>query len=146
MAIPLQIPIVPKPAEINILLNSYNYIFSDFDPNLYAERTLSDDFITQVKRISENKKGSKLLLRLLLLANKQNKQEEKLILNRLYSHFKNVHQQLQRDVKRTNSTGLLLAFIGMNFMIAASNLSFTKPEKYYLHVLLVLFEPAGWFR
>ncbi|MEJ7738686.1 MAG: hypothetical protein WKF97_14755 [Chitinophagaceae bacterium] len=40
-----------KLAEISILPSSYDDIFSDFDPNAYAERTLSDDFITQAKKI-----------------------------------------------------------------------------------------------
>ena len=44
---------LPKQGEINILLNSYNDIFSHFDPSAYTERTLSDDFITMVKNISK---------------------------------------------------------------------------------------------
>ena len=134
-----------KFTEINILLKSYHNIFSEFDPNSYAERTLSDDFITQAKNISENKKGNKMLLKLLLPANMRNAQEEKVIVNRLYSHFKSIHQQLNRSVKNKNINGLLLALVGISLLIAASYLSFTKPEKYYLHLMLVLFEPAGWF-
>lgn len=38
-------------AEISILLRSYNDIFSDFDPSTYIDRTLSDDFINQAKKI-----------------------------------------------------------------------------------------------
>ena len=30
-------------------------------------------------------------------------------------------------------------------MIIASHLSFIKSERYAMHLLLVLFEPAGWF-
>ncbi len=30
-------------------------------------------------------------------------------------------------------------------MIAASYIFFMKSEKYHIHFLLVLFEPAGWF-
>ncbi len=44
-----------KLAEISILLNSYNDIFSAFDPSEYAERTLSDDFIIQTKNFSKSK-------------------------------------------------------------------------------------------
>ena len=49
-----------KFTEIRILLTSYNGIFSDFDPSAYAERTLSHDFITQVKNILKNKIGTNL--------------------------------------------------------------------------------------
>lgn len=134
-----------KLAEINILLSSYNDIFSDFDPSAYADRVLSDDFIIQAKKISKTKSGNKMLLRLLLPANKRNEQDEKVIIKRLYSYFKSVHQQLESEVRKTNTRGFILTLIGIIIMIAASYISFMKPEKYNMHLLLVLFEPAGWF-
>ena len=134
-----------KLAEINILLSSYNDIFSDFDPSAYAERTLSDDFIIQAKKISKNKRGNNMSLRLLLPAIKRNEQDEKLIIERLQSYFRSVHQQLKSEVRKANTKGLTLILIGIILMIAASYISFINPEKYHVHLLLVLFEPAGWF-
>ena len=55
---------LPKQGEINILLNSYNDIFSHFDPSPYTERILSDDFIMTVKSVSKNKTGMNVILRL----------------------------------------------------------------------------------
>ncbi|MES2139686.1 MAG: hypothetical protein V4511_08240 [Bacteroidota bacterium] len=132
-------------AEVSILLDSYDDIFSDFDPSSYSERTLSDDFIIQVKKISGNKSRNKLSLKLLLPANGRNETDEKAIIKRLHSYFKNVHQVLETDVRKTNTKGLILTAIGIAIMIIASYISFTKPEKYPVHFLLVLFEPAGWF-
>lgn len=132
-------------AEVSILLDSYDDIFSDFDPSTYSERTLSDDFIFQVKKISGNRSRNKLSLKLLLPANRRNETDEKAIIKRLHSYFKNVHQALESEVKKTKTKGLILTVIGITFMIAASYISFMKPEKYPVHFLLVLFEPAGWF-
>ena len=87
-------------AEISILLDSYDDIFSDFDPNEYSERALSDDFIIQAKKFSKNKIGNKMSLRLLLPLNKRNEQEEKVIIKRLHSYFKGVHQTLESEVKK----------------------------------------------
>ncbi len=134
-----------KLAEINIQINSYNDIFSDFDPSAYPERTLSDDFILQAKEISKNKGGTHMLLRLLLPANQRHTPDEKLILKRLYTYFKSVHQQLKSEARKTTTRGLILILIGTITMIAASYISFIKPDKYHVHLLLVLFEPAGWF-
>ena len=136
---------LPKYAEVSILLDSYDDIFSDFDPSAYSERTLSDDFIIQAKKFSRNKIGNKISLRLLLSANKRNEQEEKVIIKRLHSYFKGVHEQLETEVRKTNTRGWILTLIGIAVMIAASYISFMKPEKYPVHLLLVLFEPAGWF-
>ena len=134
-----------KHAEINILLSSYNDIFSDFDPSAYSERTLSDDFIIQAKKISKNKSGKNMSLRLLLPANKRNEQDEKLIIERLNAFFRNIYKQLKSEIRKSNAKGLTLIVIGVILMIAASYISFIKPEKYHVHLLLVLFEPAGWF-
>ena len=134
-----------KLAEVSILLDSYDDIFSDFDPSEYSERTLSDDFIIQAKKFSRNIIGNKMSLRLLLPANKRNEQEEKVIIKRLHSYFKSVHQTLKSEVKKANIRGLIFTLIGITIMIAASYISFMKPEKYHVHFLLVLFEPAGWF-
>jgi hypothetical protein len=132
-------------AEVSILLDSYDDIFSDFDPSSYSERTLSDDFIFQVKKISGNKSRNKLSLKLLLPANIRNETDEKAIIKRLHSYFKSVHQLLESEVKKTKKKGLILTGIGSAIMIAASYISFMRPEKYPVHFLLVLFEPAGWF-
>lgn len=43
-------------AEISIWLDSYNDIFSDFDSRPISLRSLSDDFITQVKKTQRKRK------------------------------------------------------------------------------------------
>lgn len=130
---------------VNILLDSYDDIFSDFDPSPYSERALSDDFIVELKKNSVNKSHNKVSLKLLLPANMRNQKDEKVIIKRLHSNFKNVHFNLESEVRRNYSKGLMLTLFGIITMIIASYISFLKPEKYPVHFLLVLFEPAGWF-
>ena len=132
-------------AEVSILLDSYDDIFSDFDPSPYNERTLSDDFIIQSKKIAMNKGENKLSLKLLLPANKRTEQYEKVIIKRLHIHFKSVYQQLFDEVRKTKVRGSILTSIGILLMMLASYISFMNSQKYHVHFLLVLFEPAGWF-
>lgn len=134
-----------KLAEISILLDSYNDIFSDFDPSPYSERILSDDFIAQAKKFSKDKDSHKMSLKLLLPASSRNEQDEKVIVKRLHAHFKDAYEHVENDVRKTNRKGILLTVIGIALMITASYLSFIKAERYHVHFLLVLFEPAGWF-
>ena len=132
-------------AEVSILLSSYNDIFSDFDPSSYSERTLSDDFIVQAKKFTKDKDDNKMSLKLLIPASSRNDKEEKVIIKRLHSHFKEIYQQLATDKRKTNIRGVILTVTGITFMMAASYLSFIKAEKFHVHFLFVLFEPAGWF-
>lgn len=131
--------------EVSILLSSYNDIFSDFDPSSYSERTLSDDFIAQAKKFSKDKGNNKMALKLLIPTLSRNELEEKVIIKRLHSHFKEIYLQLLDDRKKINIRGIILTAVGLFFMTVASYLSFMKPEKYHTHFLLVLFEPGGWF-
>ena len=38
----------PKEGNVSLVLESYNDIFSDFDPRNYSERALSDDFLIEI--------------------------------------------------------------------------------------------------
>lgn len=132
-------------AEVSIWLDSYDDIFSDFDPNPYATRALSDDFITQAIKFSKDKNGKKMALNLLLPAAMRNEQSEKIVIKRLHAYFKESYQQLKQEISKTTNKGLVFIFVGIILMVVASYLSFLKEQKYFMHVLLVLVEPAGWF-
>ena len=134
-----------KLAEISILLNSYGDIFSAFDPSEYSERALSDDFILQAQKFSKTRDGNKMSLKLLLPASARSEQDEKVIIKRLHSHFKDAYQQVKNEVRKANRKGIIFTIIGIALMLTASYLSYMRVENYHLHFLLVLFEPAGWF-
>ncbi|MEO5561936.1 MAG: hypothetical protein ABIR18_00850 [Chitinophagaceae bacterium] len=137
-------PLLKRP-EVSIRLRSYNDLFSDFDPSAYPDRTLSDDFILHAKEIFKSKSGGNISLRLLLPENSRNDLDERLIIERLKAYFISVYTQLKSEVRKANAKGLTLIVIGIILMIGASYISFMKPDKYHVHLLLVLFEPAGWF-
>ena len=134
-----------KQREISILLNSYNDIFSVFDPSEYSQRSLSDDFIIQANKFSKSKDGNKLSIKLILPASARNEQDEKVIVKRLHSHFNDAYHQVASEVSKTKRKGISLTVVGIILMLAASYLAFMQPEKYHVHFLIVLFEPAGWF-
>lgn len=126
-------------------MDSYNDIFSDFDPRQVSTRSLSDDFIAQIKKTQRESKGDKAVLRLLMPSALRKTDEESLIMERLHSYFNTIHQQLRDVARATNTKGVYFILAGITLMVAASYISFTKSEKFYIHLLLVLFEPAGWF-
>jgi len=80
-----QASIVLNRAEISIWLDSYNDIFSDFDPRQISTRSLSDDFIAQIKKTQRESKGDKAVLRLLMPSALRKTDEESLIMERLHS-------------------------------------------------------------
>jgi hypothetical protein len=132
-------------AEVSILLDSYDDIFSDFDPRVYAERSLSDDFLLQAKKFTRSKSGEKLVLRLLLPAENRKEADEKVIEKRLHSYFKGGHQQIEKELRKVREGAYWMTVVGVLLMSVASYLSFSSAENLFKHILLVIFEPAGWY-
>ena len=86
-----------------------------------------------------------MLLHLLLPGNIGDEQEEKKIATRLHNYFGNVYQRLRKEIRKKINKGLLITFIEVIIMTIASYISFTKPEEYSVHLLLLMFEPTGCF-
>lgn len=126
-------------------LDTYDDLFSDFDPRPYSKRAVSDDFIFQVKKVTKDQPGSKMMLKLLLPEAARNRQDEEIIAERLHGYFIKSYEQLLNEKKQNNRKGIQLTAAGVVLMIAASYISFLKPEAYSIHLMLILFEPAGWF-
>jgi len=136
---------IPDIFEISIWLDSYNDIFSDFDSRPLSERTVSDDFLTEVRKVCDEKSRNKIHLKLSVPENQRNTDDEKVIIKRLHLYFRNSHHLIKNKVKQKNIRGLYFIITGTLLMLCASYISFLKPEKFYIHTLLILFEPAGWF-
>jgi len=64
-----------REGNISLILDSYDDIFSDFDPGDYSERALSDDFLSECKKAAVNKE-ERLELRFLVPKTKRDYKEK----------------------------------------------------------------------
>jgi hypothetical protein len=125
-------------------LDTYDDIFSDFDPRPYAKRALSDDFLIVAKTASREKRDKELELNFLIPEKDRKPEIEEIIKKRLREHFKKHLHQFKEEIKRKQMHGLLFILIGAVTMFFASFI--VLGEKGLLSsFLLVLFEPVGWF-
>lgn len=131
--------------DISIWLDNYDDIFSDFDPRPYSERLLSDDFLIEVRKVCREKEELINELKLLIPAGKRNSNTEIGITKKLHTHFKKSHHQYEEQYKSLWRKGVLFAFIGMVMMLGASYISALQSDVFLMHLLLVIFEPSGWF-
>ncbi|MFV8838279.1 hypothetical protein [Salinimicrobium soli] len=131
--------------KIRLWLDSYDDLFSDFDPRPYSKRTLSDDFISQVRKVSREETGKNFALELLLPAPERNERHEEMIAQRLPEFFRKNYQQLVTERKQFRMKGLKFAGFGILLMVIGGYISYQDPTKFYVHLLLIIFEPAGWF-
>lgn len=131
-------------SEISLILKTYNDIFSSFDPRPYTNRALSDDFLVEAKHAALDKKGT-LELRFLVPRSVRHADTENTIRSRLREHFRKHRDILESEIWLTKKKGWLMAFIGILFIIIASYLFSLQTNSFWIHALIVILEPAGWF-
>jgi len=137
---------VLKMSEIGLAINTYDDIFSDFDPRPYSQRAMSDDFLLEAKKASKEKVSGTIELKFLVPKDQRNAEHEFTIKRRLREHFKKHHDQMHNEVKQIASRGIYFIIVGIILMFFATLILFKYPYKTMLsNFLVILFEPGGWF-
>ncbi|CAD5265331.1 MULTISPECIES: hypothetical protein [unclassified Imperialibacter] len=134
-----------NPVVVTLWIDAYSEIFSDFDPRPFVERAVSDDFVSQLKKVAKDSKGRISILRLLAPSTVRNEEDEKVIRKRLESYFSSQYQQLVEESQSVKAKGVYFVLAGLSLMVVASYISFLNLPHFYINLLRVLFEPAGWF-
>ncbi len=131
-------------AEISLLLDTYDDIFSDFDPRNFSQRALSDDFLIEAKKAALDKNGT-LDLSFMIPKAKRNFEHEVLIKRRLREHFKKHAMLIHQDMANIRRKGLFLSVLGLAMLMLAAVVSHYGASSIIFNILLVFLEPAGWF-
>lgn len=134
--------IILREGNISLILDSYDDIFSDFDPRSYSQKALSDDFLLECKKAATEKE-KEIELRLLVQKHKRNLDDEREIKKRLRNHFQKHYKEKQEEQKKIRREGILLSLLGMALILSATFLYAYKG--FVFNLLLVILEPAGWF-
>jgi len=132
-------------SEISLWLDNYDDIFSDFDPRSYSERSVSIDFLDEIKRASRDKETGAIELRFLIPKNLRSAEKENQIKKRLHEHFKRHHNLLEQEKKKTVRKGLSIAGCGFASMFLAVFVKSSLNQELLQIALSTLLEPAGWF-
>jgi hypothetical protein len=129
---------------VSLWLDTYEDIFSDFDPHPYGQRALSEDFLTEARRAVRDRRDEVPELRLLVPTRIRSLEDEITIRKRLRDHFRRHADRLARERRRGVWVSVAIAVAGFAIMTASALLR-RQPETVTRTVLHVLLEPAGWF-
>jgi hypothetical protein len=138
-----------REGNISLILDSYDDLFSDFDPRHYSERALSDDFLIECKRSARDKEWD-IELRLLVPKNKRKHYEEPIIRRRLKEHFRKHLREEEREIRTIRKNGIIWFMIGSVILVISTLLfefkgNLNPVAKFFWDFLLILSQPAGWF-
>lgn len=143
-----------REGNISLILDSYDDIFSDFDPRPFFDRGLSHDFLTECRNAVKYREDMSFELRLMIPKETRHVEDEIQIKKRLNNHFQKHYAEKEAEVKKIKTHGLRWFFLGVVLLFASSLLytyeSLVMIDKSMLQTLglnliLIIFEPAGWF-
>ncbi len=132
--------------EITIQLDTYDDIFSDFDPRPYSQRALSEDFLKEAqRRYLENRRG-RFEVHFTIPSSGRDLKEEALIKKRLREHFAIAARREGDLIQSTRKRGLWYMLIGALVLLANVYTFFLFNEESLVYQLLtVILVPAGWY-
>ena len=130
--------------NISLVLESYNDIFSDFDPRSYSERALSDDFLGECRKAARDKDEVGLELILSIPSKLRDLSNESKIKKRLKNHFHKHFIEKENEIKKLKKEGIHWMIIGSILLFFATILR-TYIVTFLTNFILVVFEPSGWF-
>ncbi|MFH1394012.1 MAG: hypothetical protein ABII71_00325 [Candidatus Micrarchaeota archaeon] len=112
--------------SIQIALDNYDDIFSDFDPSPYQRRLLSDDFLKELYRRYAMTRKEEFIVNFTLPKKERSEKTEELIRKRLKDHFRGRLRKADKKAKELRKNGLLRLLAG--FAISTLMLVFSGPE------------------
>jgi len=132
--------------EISIGIDTWDDIFSDFDPRDLNDRTLSEDFIAELKkRYRETRKGSFLVIIYAPILLKDER-SERIVIQRLKKHFKHRFMQAQKEINYTRIRGVFFVGVGICFLAFLTLATYFKLfSELAMEMLGIILMPLGWF-
>lgn len=96
-----------------IALDSYDDIFSDFDPSPYETRLLSEDFLTELNRRSAENRKANFVITFTIPRILRSEKTEVLIKKRIKEHFRKNLRDLERIKREKTYQGVIRVFVGI---------------------------------
>jgi len=132
-------------SEISLILDTYDDIFSKFDPRPYSQRGLSEDLLAELKRGCRDKPSGQIELTFLVPSAVKDPQRELLLEKRLASHFEKHYELIKREIWKVKKTGGVMVFVG-TFLGTIVAIAGTLLDPTFASTFaLVFLEPASWF-
>ncbi len=125
---------------IQVALDNYQDIFSDFDTGPYNYRTLSNDFVNEVERRYVETKPGEFEVRLTLPAKERDQRVEMVIKKRLRDYFTGRLKEKDEEITKKRNIGIVRILAGIVIIISVLELPIADSAA----VSNILFVP-GWF-
>ena len=132
--------------EIGIVIDTWDDIFSDFDPRPLAERTVSEDFLDELRKRYKETRSGEFLITIYAPPSLKDEASEKMVSQRLKKHFRHKFLQKKKVIIKIRMRGLVFVLIGvcsLSFLTLATYFRFLSDLA--IQICGILLMPLGWF-
>ncbi|MCK9615053.1 MAG: hypothetical protein M0R48_06080 [Candidatus Omnitrophica bacterium] len=132
--------------EIGVVIDAWDDIFSDFDPRALSERTVSGDFIDELKKRYKETPAGNFIITIHVPFSLKNEESERMVVNRLRKHFRYKFLQKKKVIAIIRIRGIVFVIVGicsLSFLTLATYFKFLS--ELTLQISSIILMPLGWF-
>lgn len=132
--------------EIGVVIDTWDDVFSDFDPRPLSERTVSGDFIDELKKRYKETQAGDFIITINAPVSLKNEESERMVTNRLRRHFRYKFLQKKKVITVIRIRGLIFVIVGicsLSFLTLATYFKFLN--ELALQIVSIILMPLGWF-
>jgi hypothetical protein len=132
--------------EISIAIDSWDDVFSDFDPSPLEQRILSEDFLFELKkRYHETQRGN-YIITIYAPLSLRDEASERIVNKRLRQYFKFRHLAIKKEINEARRRGIIFIIVGMFFLSNLTMITYFKMlRSLIIDLLSIVVMPLGWF-
>ncbi|MBD3245570.1 MAG: hypothetical protein GF333_00985 [Candidatus Omnitrophica bacterium] len=132
--------------NIVIAIDDWDDVFSDFDPSPLNQRTLSEDFMQELrKRYRETKTGD-LAVTICAPKDLRDPQSETMVTQRLSRHFRQRSLRRLKEIRRVRLRGAMFVCFGIFFLASLTFAAYYRIfSEFTLEIVGIVLMPLGWF-
>jgi len=132
--------------EIGVVIDNWDDIFSDFDPRPLSVRTVSEDFLDELKKRYKETRTGEFIITIYAPCALRNEESEKMVTHRLKKHFHQKFLQKKKVITIIRIRGVIFVFVGicsLTFLTLATYFKFLSDLA--IQIAGIFLMPLGWF-
>jgi len=132
--------------EMSIAIDTWDDIFSDFDPSPLEKRVLSEDFLTELKKRYRESPRGQFVVTILAPVSLKDDVSERLVIKRLKQYFRFRSLSVQKEINDLRRRGFYFVLTGIFSLASLTLLTYYKiAEQLALELIGIILMPLGWF-
>ncbi len=131
--------------DLHLWIDTYDDLFSDFDPRPFTERIISDDFLAEMNKLTAEHDDHVKSICFQIPKAARDEGSEQIIRERLIRDFQRQHAHFASRWNANFRIGIFIVLGGLTSLALAVFFAQTDLKQLAKDIIKVVLEPAGWF-